>query len=50
LCIDKWLGVTGYTQPCNPYKVICLLCYLPREMNHLPGGDGILASLPYLRY
>jgi hypothetical protein len=37
LCIDKWLQVTCYTQPCNAYNVICLLRYLPREMNHLPG-------------
>jgi hypothetical protein len=30
--------VTGYTPPCNAYKVICLHRYLSREMNHLPGG------------
>jgi hypothetical protein len=42
--------VTGYTQPCNAYKAICILRYLPREMNHLPGGDGVFAHWPYLRY
>jgi hypothetical protein len=32
------------------YKVIGLLLYLPREMIHLPGGDGVCARRPYLRY
>jgi hypothetical protein len=47
LCIDKWLWVTGYTQPWNAYKVIGLLLYLLREMIHLPGGDGVCARLTW---
>jgi hypothetical protein len=30
--------VTGYTQPCNPYKVICLLRYLPLGDELSPRG------------
>jgi hypothetical protein len=47
-CIDKWLGVTWHTQPCRPCEITYILHYLPRGMNHLPGGSwGICApALP----
>jgi hypothetical protein len=40
--------VTCYTQPCKPYKVLCLLHYLPLGDESSPrGGWGICApALP----
>jgi hypothetical protein len=38
-CIDKWLWVTCYTQPCKPCKVTCILHYLPLGDESSPRGE-----------
>jgi hypothetical protein len=37
--------VTFYTHPCNPYKVICLLHYLPLVDESSPRGGWSICAL-----